>query len=86
MRVIMSADENGQLDLGLDEENNDVLVFEDTTLNADRVLAKAVGKFEHVFLLGVDREGITYYSDHHDGMFWLLALERARDFLKRNMH
>lgn len=78
------AAEDGQLELGL-EDNEDLLIIEDLTLNADRVLAKAMGQFEHVFVLCVDKDGFSYRSDHQDALFWLHALERARDFMKRNI-
>ena len=82
MRVTM-ATEDGQLELDL--EDSDILLIEDLTLNADRVLAKAMGEFEHVFVLGVDKEGFSYRSDHQDALFWLHALERARQFIMRNI-
>lgn len=82
MRLIMDSGD-GQLELDLNPD--DLLIVEDITLNADRVLIKAVGEYEHVFVLGVDKEGFSYRSDHTDALFWLHALERARQFIMRTI-
>lgn len=76
-----------QLELSLDEDESDIRIyFEDKTLNADRVLTQALGKFDHVFLIGVDSEGASYFSDHGDVQFWYFMLERAKTFIERNSY
>jgi hypothetical protein len=74
-----------QMELPLPEVPDDNLYFENTTVTSDILLAKSIGKFDDVFILGISEDGYNYQGSHGDARFWVFALERAKQWLLHQM-
>lgn len=74
-----------QLELPLPEVDEDVIYFENKTMNADVILATGIGKYDDAFVLGIHDNGYSYSASNGDARFWIYALERAKQWLINNL-
>lgn len=76
------ASEDEQLELFSGEDEH--IVFENTTLTADKVLINNVGRHHDVLLIGVGDDGATYFASHGNAKEWLFWLRRCEEFIMGN--
>jgi hypothetical protein len=82
----MDEDEDEQLKLPLEEAKDDRLYVESLTATADSVLYNALGKYDRVFLIGVNNDdGFDYMASDGHLLFWSAVLQKANEYIMRRM-
>jgi hypothetical protein len=61
------------------------LIVEDTSVTPNSVLCHMMNRFDRVFVIGQDEDGLLFAASDKDSHFWHYALDRAQDFVYRRI-